>query len=92
MNADSGFCFAPDQPVPPPAPEKPFPSFDTNKRPFDNAFHPPAPTDFDGPPPTLSYQSEWMNNRGGYSNTFRGGSAGGYSRFSKRSWPYHYQN
>ncbi len=95
MNSGSGFCFTPDQPVSPPAPENPFPSFDTNKRPFDTAFHPPAPTTFGGPPPpppASSYQPGWTNNRGGYSNTFRGGFRGGYNQFPKRSRPYNYQN
>jgi len=86
----SAFSFIPDQPVLPLVPENPSPSF-TNKRQFDNAFYPSAPTNFESPPPTSFNQSGWTNNRGGYSNNYRGGS-GGYSRFPKRGRPYNYQN
>jgi hypothetical protein len=89
MSGDSAFSFSPDPPsVLPPIPENPSSSF-TNKRQFDNAFYPSAPTNFDGPPPTSSYQPGWSNNRGGYSNNYRGG-GGGYNRFPKRSRPYNY--
>jgi hypothetical protein len=92
MNDGSAFSFTPDQPVLSPAPESPSSLFN-NKRQFDNAFYPSAPTNFDSPPPTSSYQSGWTNNRGSYSNNYRGGrGGGGYSRFPKRSRPYNYQN
>lgn len=89
----SGFSFIPDQPVlSPSTPESPSSSFN-NKRQFDNAFYPPAPSAFDGPPPppSSSYQPGWTNNRGGYSNNYQGG-GGRYSRFPKRSRPFNYQH
>lgn len=78
----------PPRPPPPPPPENSSSSSFDNKRPFDTAFYPPPP-----PQSTSPYQAGYANNRGGYSNSFRGGrSAGGYNRFPKRSRPYNYQN
>jgi len=87
----SAFSFSSNQSALPSTPESSSSSFGY-KRQFDTAFYPPAPVAFDGPPPTSSYQPGWTNNRGGYSNTFRGGSGSGYNRFPKRSRPYNYQN
>jgi len=84
----SGFSFSTDQRGTPPSVPSTPPSLFTNKRPFDNAFYPSPPATLDGPPPSSSYQSGWTNNRGGYSNNYRGG--GGYNRFAKRSRPYNH--
>jgi hypothetical protein len=84
MSGGSGFSFSPDQSTLPSPSESPSSSF-SNKRQSE-------PTTFDGPPPTSSYQPGWANNRGGYSNNYRGGNGGGYSRFPKRSRPYNYHN
>ncbi|CAF4906637.1 unnamed protein product [Rotaria sp. Silwood1] len=59
-----------------------------NKRQYDNAFYSSTSSPMNVPPPTSSYQSEWNNNRGGYSHNYRG--TGGYGRFPKRSRPYNY--
>ncbi|CAF1221606.1 unnamed protein product, partial [Adineta steineri] len=83
-----GFSFTPDPSPTPSDSESPSPFF-SNKRQFDNAFYPSTPNTFDNPPPTSSpYQFGWVNNRGGYSNNYRG--RGGYNRFPKRSRPYNY--
>lgn len=79
-------------PLPPPPPENPSSTSFSHKRQFDTVFYPPPQTNFDAPSPTSSYQGGYMNNRGGYSNSFRGGGGGGYNRFPKRSRPYNYSN
>ncbi|CAF4614969.1 unnamed protein product, partial [Rotaria sp. Silwood2] len=83
----SGFSFSPDPTTFPSTPDNSSSSFN-NKRQYDNAFYSSTPSSMNVPPQTSSYQSGWNNNRGGYSNNYRG--AGGYSRFPKRSRPYNY--
>lgn len=95
MNSGSGFSFVSDPPILLSPSESPSSSSSsssfTNKRSFDNAFDPSTSTSFHSAPRTSSFQPGWTNNRGGYSNNYRGGSSG-YNRFPKRSRPYHYQN
>ena len=95
------FGFSSNQPTlpsrlsPPPPAENSSPSSFDYKRPFDTAFYPSTKANFNDQPPqsTSSYQAGYSTSRGGYSNSFRGGSSGsGYNRFPKRSRPYNYQN